>query len=594
VADLIIKIKGNSTQAQAALKKAGVSFDKLDSKTKTSSASFSKLKNVAKAALVGVIAVGLKKAVALASQFEEANAKFGTVFRGHSKEANKMRDELVKSYGQSTTAATKMLGNMQDFLVPMGLVRGEATKLSGDVLKLAADLGSFNKVPTTEVVQAMQSALSGIAMPMKRFGVDVTEAGLKQQLLAEGINRSVKSLSRAEKAQLIYRKMMADSGDAIGDYNRTSDSFANTLVRLKNRGEDVALSLGQNLLKSLGPSLNQFDKFIQSEEGMRNIQNAAKGIATAFLIIQSVVVTLWNAIQMLVDGLVFGFKVATESVTNFFRAILRKEPINIFNENWNQVKENMVKNAGDIKDSWVNTAGNITEIWKQASDAQIEGTKRVVDDAKDAALQRELADKQAVESAKKAHKESMNAWKKRIGIVKQYAQVFSSIASGLVQIEQNKLDKIDKADTEAKMKQAKKIRNMMVFEKATKMAGAAIDTAAAILKTMASVPFPVNIPLAIAQGVAGAVQMGVIASTPIPSVADLAAPHGADFVTDGPTNMTVGDNPSGRERVTVTPEEEAGGNDNIFYIDQVIIQTDSPEDFGRQMQEFGIRTARRA
>jgi len=134
----------------------------------------------------------------------------------------------------------------------------------------------------------------------------------------------------------------------------------------------------------------------------------------------------------------------------------------------------------------------------------------------------------------------------------------------------------------------------MVFEKITKMGTAGMDAAAAVLKTMASVPYPFNIPLAIAQGVAGGIQMAAIASTPIPSVADIAAPHGADFTTDGPTTMTVGDNPSGRERVTVTPEEEGGGGDNVFYIDNINIYTDSPEDFGEQMKELGIRTARRA
>jgi len=144
-------------------------------------------------------------------------------------------------------------------------------------------------------------------------------------------------------------------------------------------------------------------------------------------------------------------------------------------------------------------------------------------------------------------------------------------------------------DEKAKRKQAKRIKSLMKFEKAANIASAIIDTAAAVAKTLP------NIPLSIAVGVAGAIQVAKIASTPIPSIADISAPHGADFTTDGQQTLTVGDNPSGRERVTVTPEEDdIQGGGNIYYIDNITVVANNPEEFGEQMKEFGIVTARRA
>jgi len=74
---------------------------------------------------------------------------------------------------------------------------------------------------------------------------------------------------------------------------------------------------------------------------------------------------------------------------------------------------------------------------------------------------------------------------------------------------------------------------------------------ASILKT---VPFPLNIGLAAAGGglVAGLMDKAL---SVVPSFAT-----GADFVTSGPQMLMVGDNPSGMERVSVTP---LGGDPNI-------------------------------
>jgi TP901 family phage tail tape measure protein len=55
-------------------------------------------------------------------------------------------------------------------------------------------------------------------------------------------------------------------------------------------------------------------------------------------------------------------------------------------------------------------------------------------------------------------------------------------------------------------------------EKALNLFNAIVSNAAAILKTMAAVPFPANIPLAIAQGVAGGLQIAAIANAPLPEL----------------------------------------------------------------------------
>jgi TP901 family phage tail tape measure protein len=72
---------------------------------------------------------------------------------------------------------------------------------------------------------------------------------------------------------------------------------------------------------------------------------------------------------------------------------------------------------------------------------------------------------------------------------------------------------------EATKKQRKIVREAAEKEKKIKTALAVIDSAAAVIKTMASVPFPFNIPLAAAQTAAGLKRVELIRNTPIPEFA---------------------------------------------------------------------------
>jgi hypothetical protein len=85
-------------------------------------------------------------------------------------------------------------------------------------------------------------------------------------------------------------------------------------------------------------------------------------------------------------------------------------------------------------------------------------------------------------------------------------------------------------------------------QKAFSVTEAIINTAKGVTSALGSAPPPVNFVLAGITAAAGAAQVATIAQSE-PS----AAAGGGDFVTTKPTLLLVGDNPGGRERVSVTP-----------------------------------------
>ena len=78
-----------------------------------------------------------------------------------------------------------------------------------------------------------------------------------------------------------------------------------------------------------------------------------------------------------------------------------------------------------------------------------------------------------------------------------------------------------------------------LFAKRAAQLEAIVNTASAMTEVLP------NVPLSIAMGVLGAIQVAKIESATFA--------RGGDFVTSGPRNILVGDNPGGRERVQITP-----------------------------------------
>ena len=562
MADLVIRIKGDSKDAQKALAKAGVSFKKLNKQTNKNKVGFKQLKTGALAAGVAILAIvaASKKFIDAAGEQQKQQVTLAAAMQQagtFTEQAFRHNLEYAKSLQTMTTFGDEAILGVQKMLTNFGVEGEMMDKLTKATLDLAAAKGMDLKSAADLVAKSVGSSTNALT----RYGIEVKGA--------------VGSTERMDTAVKNITKLFGGAAAA------EADTFSGRLKQLQNIGGDVVETLGFELMGALTPTIKQFEKFIKSEEGMVAIQNAAKGVATAFMVLKAIITQIMNSFNVMVTNIMFGFNVIKTGwgkIKNFFKEDKTTETMS---EKWEEFKTKQADNFLSMKDNWKSTMDGIGGIWTDAKSAQ----DKDLDDT--------------VAKFKGAGKKIKEGWKLTFDDMKTAAKSFSSsfsqISSGLVQIQKNNLDKASDDDLKLRKVRAGRIVKMMKFEKATQIASATISAATAVLKTMASVPSPLNIPLAIAQGVAGAVQVAAIASTPIPSVGDF-APHGADFTTDGQQTLTVGDNPSGRERVTVTPEEDvdSGGGGTTIIIENMTVVSDSPDQWGEQMKEFGILTARRA
>lgn len=204
------------------------------------------------------IAEYLGNAVAKFNDFYEATDLFHNAMGNLSGEADTLISKMQGLLGVDPTKAMTYMATIQSLGTSFGLTSDKAYVLSKNLTQLAYDEGSYWNKGVAETFTAMSSAISGEIEPIRRLGVDLSQARLQQELLALGFNKQVSSLSQADKAVLRYIAIMKQTANVQGNLAQTIQSPANQIKILKAQLDMLAKSVGSLLypaLKAILPPL---------------------------------------------------------------------------------------------------------------------------------------------------------------------------------------------------------------------------------------------------------------------------------------------------------------------------------------------------
>lgn len=268
-AEVCKKVASAISPLASKLDKVGSSFSALPSKIKSTinstnrlssvnqkaSASFaslaSQLENIKKRAaqLVSLKAIStyLANAVAKFNDFYEATDLFNNAMGELSGQATELISKMESLLGIDPTEAMTNIATIQSLATSFGLASDKAYILSKNLTQLAYDESSYWNKDTATTFTAISSAISGELEPIRRLGVDLSQARLQQELLALGFNKQVSTLSQADKAVLRYIAIMKQTTNIQGNLAQTISSPANMVRILKSEISQLAKAVGQLL-----------------------------------------------------------------------------------------------------------------------------------------------------------------------------------------------------------------------------------------------------------------------------------------------------------------------------------------------------------
>lgn len=216
------------------------------------------MRNMAKLVSLKAIATYLGNAAEKFNSYYEAANLFGVSMKGLTGEASTFINKMETLLGIDPTEAMNNMATIQGLTTSFGLASDKAYVLSKNLTQLGYDLASLKNIPVAESFTKIQAAISGELEPIRRLGVDISNARLQQELLNLGYSQSVSTLSQADKAVLRYIAIMKQTTDAQGDFARTLSSPANMIRILQAQLNSLARAVGSLLypaLKSILPPL---------------------------------------------------------------------------------------------------------------------------------------------------------------------------------------------------------------------------------------------------------------------------------------------------------------------------------------------------
>ena len=266
---LSAKITGDSSGFDKAIQsaeKTASSFEKrMESISSKAKSIGDKLSGIGTALTVGVttpLAVAGKGMVDAASDFDENLNKISVAFGDNADEVKAWADTATQSFGLSMNQALEATSLFGDMATSMGISQSEAASMSTSLAGLAGDMASFKNIGIDEAMTALNGVFTGETESLKQLGIVMTEVNLQE--FADGLGLVYDDMTQAEKVQLRYNYVMAMSKNAIGDYARTSDGTANSMRTFQASVENLAITLGQNLLPIVTPIIQKATEMVNA------------------------------------------------------------------------------------------------------------------------------------------------------------------------------------------------------------------------------------------------------------------------------------------------------------------------------------------
>lgn len=204
----------------------------------------SALKAISFVAIYRAAAKLLGIAIAKSSQYTEDLNLFTVSMGKYAEEAYNYAQKVSDVMGIDPAEWMRNQGVFNIIIAGFGVAGDKAAFMAKNLTQLGYDLASFYNIDFESAMQKVQSGISGELEPLRRLGYDLSVARLEQERLNLGIDKSVSSMTQAEKSQLRYYAMMTQVTQVQGDMARTLENPANMLRVLRAELEQAARAVG--------------------------------------------------------------------------------------------------------------------------------------------------------------------------------------------------------------------------------------------------------------------------------------------------------------------------------------------------------------
>lgn len=203
---------------------------------------------------------GIKSAEAYANSFQERAKQLSQKLTGFEiSDTGELARTNTASLGLDPEKTMQYQATFAQMASSMGDTSETALKLSNALTMIGADLASVRNMDFEDVWQDMASGLTGMSRAMDKYGINIRNANMQQELYNLGINTSISKLSQADKTILRTIILLNNSKYAWADLSNTINQPANQIRMLQSNFESLGRTIGSlfiPILQTVLPYIN--------------------------------------------------------------------------------------------------------------------------------------------------------------------------------------------------------------------------------------------------------------------------------------------------------------------------------------------------
>ncbi len=205
----------------------------------------------------------LRDAIDISSSLTEVENVVRQTFGQYESLINNFAKTSIEKFGMSELSAKQFASRFQAMGTALDIPQGKMADMSIRLTELAGDMASFYDVSQEDIAKSLQSVFSGTTAPMRRYGIDLTQATLKEWALKQGLDANISSMTQAEKAMLRYQYVLAHTTNITGDFARTADTWHNQITMLKENFKALGAVVGGGLINAFKPFIKVLNAVLQ-------------------------------------------------------------------------------------------------------------------------------------------------------------------------------------------------------------------------------------------------------------------------------------------------------------------------------------------
>lgn len=205
----------------------------------------------------------IKDAIDISSSLTEVENVVRQTFGQYESLINNFAKTSIEKFGMSELSAKQFASRFQAMGTALDIPQGKMAKMSIRLTELAGDMASFYDVSQEDIAKSLQSVFSGTTAPMRRYGIDLTQATLKEWALKQGLDANISSMTQAQKAMLRYQYVLAHTTNITGDFARTADTWHNQITMLKENFKALGAVVGGGLINAFKPFIKVLNAVLQ-------------------------------------------------------------------------------------------------------------------------------------------------------------------------------------------------------------------------------------------------------------------------------------------------------------------------------------------